>query len=340
MRSCRTSLVLGLAWLLACAPAAPSTGLAARLGGATEAYRRHHDTDAESLFRAALAEAPATLAGRIRLALAATLLRQRRDDEAARELSAAARELDGASDRGVVRLKATLALHARRLDQAEALFAALALADASDVQAQVGLACVQVGRGDGRGALVFLDRAAALAPRRGLVYYDRALAWDALGERENAVADARTAVTLDPEHVEARTNLAALLARAGRPAEAEAELQTAVARFPSSATAHGNLGALLYLRGASGPAAAELEAAVARAPGQTAFHFDLGLTYFALGNLARAKAAFERVLALDPANQGARRNLRFIDGKQRGLIRGDELPVGSVARAEGSPAEL
>jgi len=339
LRSCRINLLLALV-VAGCAPAPGPGTLAARLGGASEAYRRHRDTDAENLFRAALAEAPATLVGRIRLALAATLLRQRRDDEAARELAAAARELDGAADRSVVRLKATLALHARRLDQAEALFAALAAADALDVQAQVGLACVQVGRGDARGALVFLDRAAALAPRRGLVYYDRALAWDALGERENAVADARTAVTLDPEHVEARTNLAALLARAGRPAEAEAELATAVARFPSSATAHGNLGALLYLRGVPGAAAAELEAAVARAPGLPAFHFDLGLAYFALGDLARARAAFERVLALDPANEGARRNLRFIDAKQRGLIHGDELPAGSIARADVAPSVL
>src|SRR5262249_13053792 len=157
-------------------------------------------------------------------------------------------EVDEAGDRSVVRLKATLALHTRRLDQAEALFAALAAADASDVQAQIGLACVQAGRGDARRALAFLDRAAALAPRRRLVYYDRAPAWDALGGREQAVADARVAVALDPEHVEARTNLAALLARAGRPADAEAELEAAVARFPASATAHGNLGALRYLR--------------------------------------------------------------------------------------------
>jgi Flp pilus assembly protein TadD len=325
LRSCRIHSLLAL--VAACAT--PDETLKLQVERASAAYRAHHDAEAEEWLRAAVA---ANGEPRLRLALAATLVRQRKDAEAAREI-----QLAGDGPRSVVlRLKGAIALHLGRLEQAEALYGELLAGDGRDAHARVGLAVARASRGDARAALELLDQAAVLAPKSALVFYNRALAWEQLGERGRALADAAAAAALDPDLPEAANNLAALLGKSGRRAEARATLAAAAARFPGYAPAHGNLGALLYLDGDAAGAARELEVAVARAPAQPAFHFDLGLAYFAAGDLARAKAAFLRVLELDPGNAGAARNLRFIEGRQQGTIIGDELPASAALQLEAS----
>ncbi len=283
------------------------------LESAREAYRRHHDAEAEGHLRAALELRPD--AAGVRLALAATLVRQRRDDEARRELAAASER----ESRLAVRLRATLALRAGRSEQAAALFAS--------VGDKVGLGVVAASRGDLRVALALLDEAAREQPRSALVRHDRALVLERLGQAARAADEARLAVALDPYFPAARVGLAGALHAAGRPEEAAQELAAAATRFPAYAPARANLGALLLVLGEPASAVTELDAAAALAPELPEVPFNLGLAWFRLGDLARARAAFARVLELDPAHAAARRNLRWLDGRRAGQLVGDELPA-------------
>jgi Tfp pilus assembly protein PilF len=321
----------------ACASLPPGERvLGDQLREAQRARREHRDGDAERALRAAVDLSPDRV--ELRYALVAILIRQGAWDRASRELQETRREFDEPDPPAAVRLKAALALHAGRVAQASGMYRSLLASNPRDAAAWVGLALAQLGQGDVAEARALLDRAAALAPRGAIVFYDRALVRWRQGEPDGALEDARRAVALDPLYPEARNNLAALLLSLRRPAEAEVELRAALAQHPAYAAAHGNLGVARLDQGDLRGAVTALEAAVAHAPRQTAYHFNLGLAWHRLGNLDAARSEFQRVLEIDPGNQGAARNLRFLEGIRGGLLQGTELPAGVVQRPDPASA--
>ncbi len=302
----------------------PSTPPRLRL--AAIATRTHRHGEAERWLREALAADPDRIETRYSLIFA--LLRQRRGEDASRELRAATEY--GPGDEGIeLEIKAALAIAAGRLDQAARYYEDLAALSPRDPAAPLGLGVVKALAGDYPGALASLDDAAALAPAAAVVWYDRALVQSMAGNAEGAVADGRRAVELDPWFVGARNNLAAVLIGLGRTEEAAAELDAAIARRATYAPAHGNLGVVRLVEGDLPGAVAALEKAVHHAPRTAAFHFNLGVAYARSGDLAKAKGAFDKVLELDPGNSGAARNLRWIEGKKAGTLSGD-LPVATA----------
>ena len=95
------------------------------------------------------------------------------------------------------------------------------------------------------------------------------------GKMEEAIAEFRKAVTLDPKYTGAQLNLAYAYDRQGRIAEALAQYQTVIALEPENLFAQNNLGVL----------------------------------YDKQGRYDEAIAAFEQVLQIDPSNATALQNL-------------------------------
>lgn len=280
------------------------------------ATRQHRHGEAERWLREAIALDPDNLDRRY--SLVSCLLRQRRVDDARKELQAA-----GGDERpAVVRLKAAMALRAGRLEQAMTFYDGLLAADSRDASAHLGLGVVRALAGDYEGAIVSFDRAIALDADSALAWYDRALVRHRQGLREEAVSDARTAIALDPWYLPARNNLAAILIELDRHDEARTELEAALALRPSYAPAHGNLGVLLLASGDVKGAIASLGRAIHHSPHTAAFHFNLGVAHWKNGDLAAARKSFEQVRTLDPQNRSAINNLRFLDGLERGTLRG------------------
>jgi len=309
--------------------AARDPSLGPRLRLATIATRTHRHGEAERWLREALTVEPDRI--ETRYSLIFSLLRQRRADEAARELRLAM-EYGPGHEATELQIKAALAIAAGRLDQATRYYEDLATIAPGDAAAPLGLGVVKALAGDYPGALASLDDAAALAPKGAVVWYDRALVHSLAGDAEAAVTDGRRAVELDPWFLGARNNLAAVLIGLGRTDEAAAELDAAIARRATYAPAHGNLGVVRLVEGDLPAAVAALEKAVHHAPRTAAFHFNLGVAYARGGDLTKARRSFETVLQLDPSNSGAARNLRWIDGKEAGTLSG-ELPVATTVFA-------
>ena len=255
-----------------------------------------------------------------RVWLAAALLRQRRFAEAGTALQDAAR-VGHRAPRLAARIKANLALEAGRLDQADRLYSALRAG--GDARARIGLALVRARAGQWEAARVELDGAAAALPEVAVVFYDRALAYRALGDPASALSDAERAVALDPLFPEARNNLAALYIDAGRFESAGLWLEQTVAMAPEYPAAWGNLGALRLLEGDVAAALAALARASQRDPGSPTHALNLGLAYLRGGDPAAARRELRRAIRLDPDNAAARRILRFIEGREKGELVGD-----------------
>ena len=115
------------------------------------------------------------------------------------------------------------------------------------------------------------------------------------GRLDEAEREIRTALRLSPEWEDARTNLAAVLARLGR--------------FEEAGEARAQLGYLL-LKHEKFKAAIELfEKEVKARPGDPAAHNNLGAALLLQGNAGPAIEHFEQALQINPGYEKARRNL-------------------------------
>jgi tetratricopeptide (TPR) repeat protein len=286
------------------------------------AARRHDDAAAEGFYGAAVTLDPDEAAPRY--ALASVYLNEGRLDDAL-DAFRAAEERGSDEDRvPSLRIRAALALARDRLQQARSLYLALR---PDDEGACVGLGVIATRLGDTDEALAWFAR----APRSAVSLYDRAIVEEQLGRHDAAIADGAAAIQLDPELLPAQTNLALALAAAGRAADAERLLAATVTLHPTYLPARGDLGALRLARGALDDAETDLRAVTAAAPGVAAYHFDLALVFLRGERWTDARAELVKTLELDPANDRARRDLRWLDGKRAGELTGDAPPVASIA---------
>lgn len=290
---------------------------------ANMALREHRYGDAERWLREIIALAPDETAPRYQLV--SVLLRTRRVDEARREFQAAESAMNP-DPKTELRLKAALALRAGQTTQAARLYDDYIAAYPDEAAGYVGLAVTLAQAGEFDSALTTLGKAQTIAPSSAVVQYNAALIWYRKGDLDRAIDYGLRAVALDPGYLPARTNLAAALLQRGRVGEARAQLEAALADRPGYAPAHNNLGVVLLTAGDVAGATAEFEKAAHHAPRVAAFHFNLGVAHFRAGRIAEARAAFAVVVDLSPTDQGARKNLTWIDGVLKGTIKGAELP--------------
>jgi predicted O-linked N-acetylglucosamine transferase (SPINDLY family) len=171
---------------------------------------------------------------------------------------------------------------AGRLDEAAALYRAIAAADPANPVVQANLGSVLHSQGQYDAAVAALTEAVRLAP--GV---------DAL-RRNLAVCLSDWAVHLQ---------------RQGRLDDAIERYRAALAHDQSLSATHNNLGTALLERGAIVPAIAALRGAVALGPTSAEYHFNLGNALRAQGQLDDAIACYRAALAHDRDHVDARLNL-------------------------------
>jgi Flp pilus assembly protein TadD len=124
-----------------------------------------------------------------------------------------------------------------------------------------------------------------------------------------AIACFRQAIAFDPKNADAHYNLGNALRAKGQLDEAMAEYRQAIALDPKNADAHNNLGIALRAKGQLDEAMAEYRQAIALDPKHANAHNGLGVALHDKGQLDEAMAEYRQAMALDPKNADAHYNL-------------------------------
>jgi Flp pilus assembly protein TadD len=152
----------------------------------------------------------------------------------------------------------------------------------------------------------------AEAPMRAEARFNLGRALSDAGRAEEAIAEYRRALELDPRHAAAHNNLGVRLSAAGRRAEAAREFEAAIAADPGLASAHANLGGELAARGEAAAALASFARAVELDPLEASHRFNLGTALAAAGRSDEAQLQLEEAVRLDPREPRAWNNLGIV----------------------------
>jgi Flp pilus assembly protein TadD len=146
---------------------------------------------------------------------------------------------------------------------------------------------------------------------------------------QEAIAEYRKALDLDPELAAAHNNLGSALSDKGRLDEAIAEYSTALQLDPKIAASHNNLGNALKQKGRVDEAIAEYQKALQLDPKYYLAHNNLGNAYKDTGRLEEAIAEYRAAVRLQPNEAPAHCNLG-LSLHQKGMYRQavDELRRG------------
>jgi len=123
----------------------------------------------------------------------------------------------------------------------------------------------------------------------------------------------------DPNEAVQRNNLGASLLEQGKVDEAIAEFRKAVALDPKYTAAQLNLAYAYDGQGQIDEAMAQYQTVITLEPGNLFAQNNLGVLYDKQGRYEEAVAAFEQVLQIDPSNATARQNLENAK-KSQGIV--------------------
>jgi Flp pilus assembly protein TadD len=129
------------------------------------------------------------------------------------------------------------------------------------------------------------------------------------GHYEEAIAQARKAITLDPNDAGGHYALGLALYTTGDAQAADAEFRKAIALAPKDAQAHNALGTTMYGQGDRPGAIAEFRKALALEPKNAEAHNNLGLVLNDQGDWQGAIAEYRKAIALNPKLAQAHKNL-------------------------------
>jgi tetratricopeptide (TPR) repeat protein len=154
-----------------------------------------------------------------------------------------------------------------------------------------------------------IDTAKAFAQphfRLGIVYGDRGL-------RDEAIAEYRKSIAIDPEYPKSYLNMGALLAEAGRPSEAIEAFRRAIAIDPSYAAARVNLAMVYEQEKEYASALAEIDSVLAFEPENASALKERGIVLFRTGRADEAKEAL-RAAAQHDTDGTERAEIEFYQG--------------------------
>ncbi len=164
-------------------------------------------------------------------------------------------------------------------------------------------------------------RMVAHNPQSARVHYNLALELQQIGKADDAIVHYQKALRLLPagtsgagdpstrplaeEAAKARNNLAALLAKRGRPEDALEQFAAAVAQDSNNYRARSNFGAALAKAGRYDEAIIQLEIAIRLAPNFVPAHVNRGRALFNQGKVEAATKSMQDAARLEPRSLGA-----------------------------------
>jgi tetratricopeptide (TPR) repeat protein len=154
-----------------------------------------------------------------------------------------------------------------------------------------------------------LQMAARWLPADAGVHNNLGNALARLGRLDEAVANFRHALRLNPEFAEAQNNLGHALLDLRQPDAAAWIFRRAIELNPIFAEAHDNLGSALLELGHEDEAIASFRRALALEPQFCESHSNLGNALLGMGDIASSLASFRRSLEINPQFSEAHNNL-------------------------------
>lgn len=190
---------------------------------------------------------------------------------------------------------------------AEAYGRALALGESARVLTNRGLALARTARHDE--AIADLKRAIALDPRDRDARLNLAVALRQFGRTEDALSCLKAAVDADPAFADAFVLVAGIHHDAGRADDAREAFARALAADETNADALAGMAAIEHDEGRFAEAEALLHRVLRTRPGDISALTNLGLVHAERGAHEAAAAAFEGVLVADATNRRAMAHL-------------------------------
>ena len=147
------------------------------------------------------------------------------------------------------------------------------------------------------------------SPESDRAHNNLGIAYDKRGLLDDAMAEYRKALDINPIHVDAHNNLGVAYDKIGLLDEAMAEYRKVLNINPNFANAHNNLGAAYDKRGLLDEAMAEYRKALEINPNYLDAHYNLGALYAMRGMLDEAITEFREVLKIDVEHTNAHNSL-------------------------------
>jgi tetratricopeptide (TPR) repeat protein len=203
---------------------------------------------------------------------------------------------------------------AGRLHDAERIYRQILAYDPQNADALNLLGVVTVQLGNPAAAIDPMSRAIALNDGNPTYHFNRGLAYQAMGDREQAITNYRRASELKPDYGDALTNLGNLLLNAGATGEAERCYRRLLGLNPNNPAAHNNLGVVLLQHGAADDAMTAFREAIRLHPDYPEAHNGLGAALLVLTRFAEARDCFAVSLRLKPDAVQTHNNLGLAQG--------------------------
>jgi tetratricopeptide (TPR) repeat protein len=204
-----------------------------------------------------------------------------------------------------------------------AVSAAEAAGLAPPLEWRLTLGSVQQQCGELRQALETFTVAASEHPGSGDAHFCRATAFQSLDRAEEAIAEYRLALDLDPDNAPAANNLGIMLRDRGRLAAAEHAFRRALRARPGFGDAQANYGSLLQKAGRFAQAHRYLLSAAAAAPDDLELQRVLAQNEIYIGDVPAAAGRLEKALRRggdDPSMLSQLASVRLFQGRQAAAV--------------------
>jgi len=140
-------------------------------------------------------------------------------------------------------------------------------------------------------------------------HYEKASFYDEIDKFEEAIAEYKRAIEIDPDYAQAFTSLGSVYERKGLFGPAIFHHKRAIEINPNLAVAHLNLGVAFARKGVLDLAIPAYKEAMELSPDLAEAHLNLGMAYYKKGLLQEAIREYEKTIELSPDNAKAHYNL-------------------------------
>jgi tetratricopeptide (TPR) repeat protein len=160
-----------------------------------------------------------------------------------------------------------------------------------------------------KNSFTLFDHALSVTHNNYLAYNNRGLAFDRAGRLDEAIADYKQSLAINPHYAEANNNVGQALTQRGRPRDGLEMFRAALKANPNLVSAHNNLGNALADDGNPGEALPHYDFVLAREPWNVGALSNSGIALAMLGRIDEAIARLQKAVQLAPDNTNAQRNL-------------------------------